>query len=173
MERDEEDSRGEQAGERAAAGEAIVPEVVTGRAQDLGETDDPPDLDDDKAEEGSEAIRSGSALQQYLLTVRAEVANGKSHYEGTKFKVFIDGQSYRDNVMKSGGWIHPPSPSLDETLSPDPYCYPRVYLWDLASLGLDGRCPACKTVMVRSGFTLGRRVVDMNDCYYIITNRLK
>ena len=72
-------------------------------------------------------------------------------------------------------WIIPPLPETNTKVLCDDYYLPRVYFfvpW-LQFNYLEPRCK-CSTIFTKKGWSSNpsaRRVVDKNDCYYIVTYR--
>lgn len=60
------------------------------------------------------------------------------------------------------------------TSGPEAYYYPRIFIWEPQSLGIKISCPRCNTtnVTMHQWTRTGRRVVDINDCFVIVTRIL-
>jgi hypothetical protein len=83
--------------------------------------------------------------------------------------------SFTDNGTLSppSFWIYPPEPAIllsRRRFDPTLFYRPRIFLWLPHFLVDDLHCPACKTaILEKNGALRPRRIVDSQDCFYLIS----
>ena len=79
----------------------------------------------------------------------------------------------RDTVQSSPSfWINPPEPSIllsQRRFEPTALYRPRIFLWLPHFLVDKLYCPTCKTIVLeKNGVLRPCRIIDMDDCFYLI-----
>ncbi|KAG2191844.1 hypothetical protein INT47_009991, partial [Mucor saturninus] len=84
-----------------------------------------------------------------------------------------------DEYLNGTFWVHPRNPYfMLEKSNKDPcdLYTPRVFLWFPHHLVKNLKCPVCEVNISVKGFNKkprARRIIDVNDCFYLMTMRYK
>lgn len=102
----------------------------------------------------------GDAISPLILT-----KNGRAL---AKPGIFTDFRSYSPGSF----WVHPPEPAITLSLhryDPPSLYHPRVFLWLPHFFVETLRCPHCRNALEKNGALSPRRIIDVDDCFYIVT----
>lgn len=150
--------------------EADVNDDADGDDEDVLEpedvnADEPPTVDGASSPDTSRTPRRSTrplgAMQTYLNAIRHKLGNSSTYLTSLKSNV-----------------IHPPNPLLKaNAASPEAFYLPKVIIFAPHSSkgnGYKKLCPVCNGSKVHGdGWSRFRRVIDVNDCFFIIAQRYR
>lgn len=159
----------------SSSGEPIENPAAGGLVECTDEVDiDEAESGDERADEDKDPpLVHSSAVAQYLRVVTSEVARNGSHL--------------RERLKQGYLWVEKPDPSIAlvkklssgmHAVTPVDFYRPDVFLYfpQLVFPSVEMRCPVSScmsTEQIRHGLSKPRRVICIDRCFFVITQRMK